>query len=65
MTPERAKELLNHRTVLIGSVSARTIDVGDIRKHMTEKEISAVNAVWNTLDGNTSFCNSLWRIANP
>lgn len=63
MTPKRAQELLDLKTQ-IGNCWVKTIDVGDIKAHMTDQEIDFVIKVWDTMPGSTSFAMALYRIAH-
>jgi len=63
MTPERARELLDHKTELFKGFKAPTITVGDIEKHMTKQEIIGVKKVWENLGGNYSFYSTLLHIS--
>lgn len=62
MTPDRAQELLNHRT-RIGNIEAQTLTVGNIRQYMSAEEIKQVKDYWDTLPGSSSFYTTLLRIA--
>lgn len=63
MTPERARELLDHKTELFKGFKAPTITVGDIEKHMTKQEIIDVKNIWKNLGGNYSFYSTLLHIS--
>lgn len=67
MTPNRAQELLNHMTTMETprghKWTMRTIECGNIRKHMTEGEDAEVRAVWRTMAGHTCYADALRRIA--
>jgi len=69
MTPERARELWNHQTTarspMGGAWIGRTLELGDIRKHMTAEEDHEIRTLWATMPGWACYADALRRIANP
>lgn len=63
MTPERARELVNHTTHIKGMGEVHTTIAGTIRDHMTKEEIEFVTDFWEKLEGGSSFATALMRIS--
>jgi hypothetical protein len=59
MKPERAQEIIQaaHDTAVHGPWSDQ------LDKVMTKEERSEVNAVWDTMPGDTCFVDAIYRIA--
>ena len=69
MLPERARYILDNRLLggslkysFLGKQGASREDFV-FEDGLTEEEVKFVMSVWNTMNGNTSFVDALYRIA--